>query len=265
MSTTLPLFRRALADSWRGLAGWTVGLIGALFLYLPLYPSIGGNGDLQAILDSLPPELIQSLGYDQITSGPGYVQASYFGLLGFILITIAAVGWGSGAIAGDEENGQLELTLAHGVIRGQLVAERTAAVFVKLLWLAVLSGTIVLLLDDSAELGIAFDDLVAGSTALLGLTFLTAAAAIALGGMTGRRSWALGAGAGIAVYGYALNALGNQSADLEWLHAWSPYSWAYAEAPLTNGWVGQIWALYLASAVLLIAGWLAFRVRDIAV
>ena len=118
MNRVLPLFRRSIVDGWRGLAGWTVGILFALLLYLPLYPSFGGNGQMQEMVDMLPPELVRSLNYDQIGSGPGYAQATFFGLIGFVLVTIAAVGWGTGAIANDEENGQLELTLAHGVTRG---------------------------------------------------------------------------------------------------------------------------------------------------
>ena len=265
MNRFLPLFRRNLADTWRGVAGWTGGILVALFLYLPLYPSFGGNGQLQEIVDSMPPELVQTLGYDQIGSGPGYAQATFFGLIGFVLLTIAAVGWGTGAIANDEENGQLELALAHGVTRGQLYAERSAAVLVKVLWFTVVSVVVVLALNEPSELEIEVGPLIATATAFFGLISLSAMAAIAVGGMTGRRSWALGAGAGVAVYGYAVNALGNQSEDLAWLHDWSPYSWAYAEDPLVNGWVGPIWLLFVVSALLLLVGWLAFRRRDVAV
>lgn len=265
MNRVLPLFRRSIADGWRGLLGWTGGILVALFLYLPLYPSFGGNGQLQEIVDMLPPELVQSLGYDQIGSGPGYVQATFYGLIGFVLVTIAAVGWGTGAIANDEENGQLELTLAHGVTRGQLFAERTAAVLVKLAWLALVSVVVVMVLNEPSELDIEFGNLVATATAFFGLVTLSAAAAIAVGGVTGRRSWSLGAGAGVAVYGYALNALGNQSDDLAWLHDWSPYSWAYADAPLENGWGELTWLLFAVTAVLLVLGWSVFRRRDVAV
>lgn len=265
MSGVLPLFRRNLADTWRGLVAWTVGIIAALFLYLPLYPSIAGSGQMQDMIDALPPQLVHTLGYDQISSGPGYTEATFFGLLGFAFATIAGVGWGTGAIANDEENGQLELTLAHGVVRGQLFAERTAAVLVKLLWLALVSFVVVLALDDPSELGIEADRLLAMVTAFFGLTALSAVAAITVGAVTGRRTWALGAGAGVAVYGYALNALGNQSEDLRWLHDWSPYSWALADHPLTNGWGEQTWLLFALTAVLLLVGWLVFRARDVAV
>lgn len=265
MNRVLPLFRRSLADSWRGLLGWTAGVVAALLLYLPLYPSFGGNGQLQEIVDSMPPELVKTLGYDAIGTGAGYAQSTFFALIGFVLLTIAAVGWGSGAIANDEENGQLELTIAHSVTRGQLLAERAAAVFLKLCWLGLVAVVMVLALNEPAALDIEPDALVATATALVGVTFLSAAAAIMVGGITGRRSWALGAGAGVAVLGYALNAIGNQGEELEWVHAWSPYSWAYATDPLTNGWDGRIWLLFAAAAIGLIAGWLVFRRRDLAV
>jgi ABC-2 type transport system permease protein len=265
MNRALPLFRRSIVDGWHGLLGWTAGILVALFLYLPLYPSFGGNGQMQEIVDMLPPERVRALNYDQIGSGPGYAQATFFGLIGFVLLTIAAVGWGTGAIANDEENGQLELTLAHGVSRGQVYAERTAAVLVKLAWLALVALVVVMILNEPAELGIEFPDLLATVTAFFGLVALAATAAIAVGGVTGRRAWSLGAGAGVAVYAYALNALGNQSEDLQWLHDWSPYSWAYAESPLANGWNGTIWLNYALIAVLLLVGWLVFRRRDVAV
>ncbi|RXZ49793.1 ABC transporter permease subunit [Agromyces binzhouensis] len=265
MNRVLPLFRRSMVDGWRGLLGWTIGILAALFLYLPLYPSFGGNGQMQQIIDTLPPELVRSLNYDQIGSGPGYAQATFYGLIGFVLLTIAAVGWGTDAIAADEENGQLELTLAHGVLRGQVLAERSAAVLVRLAWLAIVSVVVVMVLNEPSELGIEFGNLVATAVAFLGLVSLTATAAIGVGAVTGRRTWAVSAGSGIAVYAYALNALGNQSDELSWLHDWSPYSWAYGDSPILNGWNGTIWLNYAVVAVLLLVGWLAFRRRDVAV
>ena len=73
----------------------------ALFLYLPLYPSIG-NDQMAAVLDSMPEELIKTLGYENLTSGAGYAQATIFGLIVFALLTIAATAWSSSAIAGAE-------------------------------------------------------------------------------------------------------------------------------------------------------------------
>lgn len=105
MSRILPVFRRSLRESWRGLIGWSLGIAAVLFLYLPLYPSFGSGGQLQDMIKSLPKELVQTLGYDQIATGAGYAQSTFYGLMGFLLLTIAAVLWGSAAIAGADEWG----------------------------------------------------------------------------------------------------------------------------------------------------------------
>jgi len=264
MSTVLPLYRRALGDSWRSLIAWSLGVVAAIGLYVPLFPSIGGNPDVQALLETLPPELVNAIGYDSIGTGSGYVHSTFYGLIGFVLIVIAATSWSTTAIAGDEESGSLELTLAHGVTRTQVVLERTAAVLTRLLWLAVLSMLLVLAFNDSAGLEIEFGNLLAEAAAFLGLATLSASLGLAVGALTGRRAYATSAAAGIAVLGYALNAIANQSADLDWLHSWSPYGWAYAELPLQNGadWPGLA-LLYGASVALTAVATLALNRRDL--
>lgn len=263
--TALPLLRRALADSWRGLVGWSLGLAAVVMMYLPLYPSIGGNSDFVAIIESLPPELVSALNYDQITSGAGYTQGTVYGLIGFALITIAAVGWSAAAIAGDEERGTLELTLAHGVSRTQVVLERFAAIAVRLALLVAWVSLLVAGLNGPSELGLDGEGIVAGGIALLGLGLVTAAVGLVAGAMIGRRAIAIGAAAGVAVAGYATSALGNQSADLEWLHGISPYHWAYGASPLADGVDAAVWLLYAATAIAVVVAVAAFRRRDVGV
>ncbi len=96
MARRLPIFRRSIADDWRSLLGWTVGIVGVIALYLPLFPSIGGNGQMQQIIESMPPELVNTLGFEAIGSGAGYTQGTFFGLIGFLLLVIAATSWGVG-------------------------------------------------------------------------------------------------------------------------------------------------------------------------
>jgi ABC-2 type transport system permease protein len=264
--TTLPLLRRALGDSWRSLIGWSVGVAAALLLYLPLFPSLGGKDSQMAqLIDNLPKGLVNTIGYSDIATGSGYAESTFFGLIGFALIVIASTAWGSAAIGGDEENGSLELTLAHGVSRQQVVLERTLGILVRLAWLALLSGVIVLALNSSAQLQLDASNVVATCVAYLGLGLVSATAAVAVGALTGRRVYATAAGAGIAVLGYVLNAIGNQSSDLSGLRAWSPYGWAYRNTPLALGadW-GGLALLYGLSLVFVVVGVVALRRRDIA-
>lgn len=230
----LPVFRRAVVDSWRSTLIWTLALAAVLLLYLPLYPSMNG-ADMRNLISSLPPELVNALGYDDILSGPGYVQATFFGLLGFVLITAAAVSWGSAAIAGAEESGRLELVLSHGVGRVRYAMETALGILVRLAWFALVTGVLVLALSSPAELGLKVANVAAAEAAWLGLGYLAGSIAMAAGALTGRRTAALGTAAGVAAAGYVLNALANQNADLEWLRNLSPYSWAYRNDPLAEG------------------------------
>ena len=90
MRAPLPVLRGWLAEGWRGLLGWSIGLTAVGLVYLPLFPSMQ-SPELSGLMDSLPPELVRTLGYENITSGAGYTQATFFGLIGFVLITIAGI------------------------------------------------------------------------------------------------------------------------------------------------------------------------------
>ncbi|MGP4031679.1 ABC transporter permease subunit [Pseudarthrobacter sp. 1C304] len=264
MKKPLPLFRRAFLDSWRSTLGWAAGLTAAIFLYLPLYPSIGGSPEMQEVMKAFPPEMIKALNYDQITSGPGYTQATMFGLIGFLLMTIASVAWGAAAVGGDEESGQLELTLAHGVTRTQVVLERALAILVRVLLLAGLVFVLILLLNDSAELNIRPEHLLGTSVLFAGLTMLSGTTALCAGTVTGRKTFGLAAGAAVGVLGYVFNAVGRQSRDVEWLLDFSPYNWAYGNNPIANGadWAAAAW-LWGLSAGLVALSALALRRRDV--
>ncbi|MBD7995329.1 ABC transporter permease subunit [Arthrobacter sp. Sa2CUA1] len=259
----MPVFRRSVADTWRATLVWTLALTAALLLYLPLYPSMN-SADMRNLIEGLPPELVQALGYAEMFSGPGYVQATFFGLLGFVFITVAAVSWGSTAVAGAEESGQLELVLSHGVGRVQLVLESALGLFTRLLWFAVFTTGLITILNRPSELGLEPGKLMAGEAAWLGLGYLSGSLSLTVGALTGRRSLAVGAGAAGAAYGYVLNALANQDTDLAWLRDISPYSWAYRNAPLTEGIdVPGLALVAAAGAVFTTVAALALRRRDI--
>ncbi len=264
MAKPLPILRRSIADGWRSIVGWTIGIVGVIALYLPLFPSVGGNGQMQEIIESMPPELVNTLGFETIGSGAGYTQGTFFGLIGFLLLAIAATSWGAAAIAGAEESGRLELALAHGVGRGQYAVESALAILIRLLWLGAIATGLILLLNEPSELGLEAGNVMAATAALIGLAFLSATLALAVGAITGRRSIATMAGAGIAVLGYVFNAIANQADDAEPLRAVSPYAWAYHNNPLADGvdWVGLVllWGFSMALATVTVV---ALRRRDV--
>lgn len=243
----MPLLLQAWRESWRGLAGWSVALAAVCAVYLPFHASL--SAEMMAMIDSLPPAMVKAMGYDQILSGAGYTQATVLGLLGFALASIAAVGWGAKAVAGDEESGTLELTLAHGVTRTRVVVERALGLVTRLLVLGVVVLVMVSALSGPARLDLTPAAVLPGVVAFVALTGLSGLAALAGGAVTGRRAVALGLGAGIAVAGYVLHAVGQQNPGWDWMLDLSPYSWAYRNTPLASGWD---WG----GLALLFAGWL---------
>lgn len=265
-SAVLPLFAKVIRDTWPGLLAWAAAIVAASLVYLPLHSSFAGEDTFAQLIENLPQELIKALNYDLIVTGPGYVQATMFGLIGFAFLTIASVGWGGQAIGGDEESGRLELTLAHAVSRSQVVLERALAMTVKVMVLAGVTLGMVLALNGPSGLGIDARNLVGTSVVFAALTLLPGAMALAVGAWTGRRVPALAAGAALAVLGYTFNAIGNQSAGLDWLHRLSPYHWAYGGQPLINGadW-GAVALLVGFSAALVALAVFGLNRRDTAV
>jgi len=262
----LPVFGKVFSESWRSLIGWSLGLTAAAALYLPLFPSMNQNSQMQDLIDSMPAELTRTLNYEQIGTGPGYAQATLFGLIGFVLLSIAAISWGASALGGDEESGQLELTLAHGVTRVQVALARFAAMAVKVLGLATLTCALVWLWNGPAQLEIDPYNLLGTGMLFGGLVLLTGSVALLCGALTGRRIWGIGGGAGVAVIGYTFNAIGNQNATMEWLHGLSPYYWAFGHNPLSSGANWGVAVLFLSISILLAgATAVALRQRDVGV
>ncbi|WP_300590651.1 hypothetical protein [Microbacterium sp.] len=177
---------------------------------------------------------------------------------------IATTAWGASAIGGAEENGRLELDLAHGIGRVSYVLENALAILLKLVVFGIVIGVVVGILNGPAELGLEASGIIAAIAALAGLGALSATAALLAGAITGRRIAGVAAGAGIAVYGYALQAVANQSGDLAWVERLSPYSWAYSESPLESGFGWGIAAVWAVAIVFTGAAALALRSRDIA-
>lgn len=259
----IAVFVRALAESWRGVLVWTLALTAVMMLYLSLYPSIGLDGQMMQMLETLPPSLVNTLGFDQIRSGAGYAQATFYGILGFVLPTVATIGWGSAAVAGAEEQGRLELDLAHGISRTGYVAGQVLALVARTAWLGVYTGCLLLAVAEPFELDLEGENTVPQTLAAIGLWLFSGAVALLVGALTGRRAWATGAGALVAATAFLFNGIANQRDDLDALRLFSPYSWAYHESPLRAGWTDGLWPLWIGVVLLLTGSVFALTRRDL--
>lgn len=260
----MPILVQSLRESWRAFLLWAAALLVVMFLYLSFYTSMFSGSGMDQLIAQLPPGIVSAFGFQDISTGAGYAQSTFFGLLGMFILSAAAISWGTRAIAGDEETGMMELTLAHQVSRTQVYWQRAAATLLRVLSLVAISGLTLLIVNEPFGLHIDTANFLPQLLAYMGIALVCGAVSLGVGGVTGSQPVALGAGWAVLAGGFLLNALGNMSADLEWMHSVSPVSWAYRNRPLLEGWdPAGLALLYGVAAVFAVAGWVVFTRRDI--
>jgi len=257
--------RWQLARRRRSLLGWAFALAAVAGIYIPFYPAMGG-GELQAIVDTLPPELISAMGYDRIGTPEGYLTSTIFGLLGPALLLVFGIALGARTIAGEEEEGVLELAASAPVRRDVLLAGRVIAMHAQIATLALVTFGVTALLSRAFGMGVAVSGIAAASVGLNLLVIAFATVALAAGAISGRRSIAVAVGAGTAVAAFVADALSGivQRGDL--LERISPVSWYLSGDPVAQG-VDLLGYALLGSVTFLAWGisHAVFRGRDLGV
>jgi ABC-2 type transport system permease protein len=229
---------KTLRDARRALAWWSIGLVGLTALMVAVYPAVRDDPELDRLVERYPEALkaFVAFGGDvDYASAAGYLGSELFSFMVPLLLAIAAIGAGARAIAGEEEQGTLDLLLANPISRRRLVTEKLGAVAAEVallalaLWLALVAGTRAVDMDVSAwNLAAA-----AGSAGLLALGF--GAIALLLGAATGRRGLATGVTAAGAVAAYVVSSLAAIVDFLEPVRVASPYYHYAASDPLRSG------------------------------
>ena len=260
------VFRKTLWDQRRLLLGWAIGITAVGVGYAAFYPTINTSAMRDAIA-AYPEGLLDAIGFTDVTSAAGYLGSTTFGLLGPVLIIVMAAELGGSAIAGDEETGRLDLTLAHPVSRWAVLIQRFAALVVAMLIVCAVLALALLAISGPAELDeIGPANLAAGGLQLALLGTLFGALAIAVGAATGRRVFVYAIVAIVGVVGFFGNNLGPAVEGLAWLRDVSPFHYYSGGVPLRNG-IQPVDAavLVIASIVLVVAGGWRFDRRDLAV
>ncbi len=260
------VFGKTLRDQRRSLLGWTVAIVAVGVLYAAFWPLMI-TPEMKAALEAFPPALLEALGYDDITTAAGYVGSTTFGLLGPALIIVFAAATGGSAIAGEEESGRLDLTLAHPVSRWSVALQRFAAIVVAMVIVGAALAISLIAISGPAQLGdIGTANLAAASFHLVVFGIFFGALALGVGAATGRRSLVYAAVAFVAVGGFLANNLAPMVDEIAWLRDVSPFRYYSGGEPLRNGLqVADMAVLFVASAVFVAIGGFILDRRDVAV
>lgn len=260
------VFGKTFRDQGRSLIGWTIVVAAVGVLYAAFWPLMV-TPEMKAAMAAFPPELLEALGYDDITSAAGYIGSTTFGLLGPALVIVYAAAAGVGAVAGEEEAGRLDLLLAHPVSRWSYLLQRFAVIVVSMLVIGVVLGLAIIALSRPAEFGeLGAANLMAAALHLSVLGILCAAVGLAVGAATGRRGLAFAGVALAGVGGFLANNLAPLVTELAWMRDLSPFRYYSGGEPLRNGLQAvDLGVLVVASVILVALGGLLFNRRDVAV
>jgi ABC-2 type transport system permease protein len=251
-----------MSDQRRSLALWSLALAAIATMYIGIYPAMGVE-DMSAMVENLPEAMVNAFGYDEIATPAGYITSTVYGLLGPILLSVFAIATGTRLVAGQEEDGTLELELTAPVGRARVLLERLGALWLNVAVLVGVLMVVTIALVIVLDLDVVIGNVVAGSVGMLLLLLGVGTVGLAVGAITGRRAIGLGVAAAFGVGAFMLDAIG-PTVDADWMTAVSPFSLHLEERPLFTGfdWSGLA-KLAAVPVVAAVAGVVGFARRDL--
>ncbi len=235
------LLRNVLAKTIRDLRWptfWTglgLGVLGGYFMWI--YPTFTKTMDLQGMLDKFPPALKALIGGSivDLSTPTGFLNMELFPLMLPLVLGGFAMAIASGATAGEESRGTIDVLLSEPVERWRVLTEKCVALV--LATVAVAVALFIGLWLGGALVGsaIALDRVAAGLTmgTLLALAF--GGIALALAAWSGNRAMAIGVTGAVLVATYFVNALAPLVDMLDRIQGISPFFYDLGNDPLRNG------------------------------
>ncbi|MCE7929436.1 MAG: ABC transporter permease subunit [Dehalococcoidia bacterium] len=197
-------------------------------------------------------------------SPEGFLSAEFFSWIPLLLITVAIIG-GTGALAGEEAAGTLDLLLAQPITRRRLLLEKTAGLSLALLVAALFSIPGFALGKLAVDFEIGYVRLVAAVLNMMPVTLLYLALALwGSAALPGRGPAAIVC-IGAVVAAYFLNTVGAVVDVLEVPRKLSPFYWADGSHVLVHGFDPlRAGGLLAVAAAMLALAVVSFEKRDIA-
>ncbi len=264
----LSLMWEELRKRGTAVLGWGIGIGAYLAMIMAMAPELApefANMDLSSIPIYQAFGISEDFNFASVAS----LVAVYVSFLG-LTIAIYAVLTGASALAGEEEDGTLEITLSLPMPRWQIVLAKALAMAVALLVVLLIAylGYLAVFPSVEAELNgeINLGDLFLSTVESWPLAFFFAMFTLCMGAYLPRRAHALSVGLLLLIGGYLFNNLAEQAGPLKDLRAYLPFYYNTGGTVLTKGldW-GNMAVLTGAGVVFLVLALLSFQRRDVTV
>jgi ABC-2 type transport system permease protein len=258
------VFTKTLRDQRRGLIAWGIGTCLTVVIMAAIWPSFS-DIDLNPLLEQYPEARKDLFNVTDMTTGAGYLNAELFSLMLPAIFIIFAVSRGARLIAGEEEDGTLDLLATMPVSRRLVLLEKGAALAIGVGVLAVVLFASTSLSSLAFGLDIPVLNALNGALAVFFIGLEFGLVALALGAGTGHRGFAAGVAGGLAGASYLLYLVAQLVDSLHPLRVASPFYQAISEGPIGPSLPLIAWTMLVVGLVALAAAVPVFDRRDLAV
>jgi ABC-2 type transport system permease protein len=264
------VFGAAMWSRRRSLAWWIGGSFAYLLFLGSAFPTLADNAaDFEKMLDSYPAALRAMFNIVEgvsLSSGPGFLHMELYSLVLPLLLIVFAVGFGARAVAGEEEDGTLDLILAGPVSRLRLLAHQFAAMTTLTFVIGLVNFLAILLAGAAFGMGLSPAKLAAATFGVVLIALVFGSLALAVGAVTGSRGVAVAVASAAALAAYLVFTLADVVTWLGTVQKASPWYYYAASTPLLKGLEWAHAGMLAAIAVALpVAGGVVLNRRDLAV
>ena len=225
------VFVKSLRDQRMQVVGFGVALAVMSSTAVFLWPSV--RDTLQNF--ELPAAVKAFIGTDlSIATAAGYLSARYFGWVDVLLIVYAVL-QGTGAIAGEESAGTMDLLLAQPIARRDVVLQKVGAVVIGSASIIAIGWLGFALSIPFVNIGVSLLDTAVASANMLPITLLFFALSLWAGVVAPSRGVASGMAIGFATATYFISTLANGVESLRNLRYATPFYYYGSGASLVHG------------------------------
>ncbi len=249
---TADIVRLDLRLRRRVVVGTAAGVAVYGFVVVAMYPSFRTDSSLDALVGANP-SMAAAFGISgSVTSPTGWLAANLYANVAPLLALLLTIGYGAGAVAGQEGDGLLGLVATLPVTRVGILAQKAVALLLVSLVVPT-AALLVCLAGPAYQLTPHWGSLTAVTVAVALLGYDLGACALLVGALTASRGAATGVASGLAVVAYLVSSLAPAVHVLHPLRWLSPFAWAVGDDQLATGVTLLQWGLLVGLGGLLTA------------
>jgi ABC-2 type transport system permease protein len=258
------LFKYELFSRGRAMLIWGVGLAAFGSMYVLVYPEFQ---DLMGGLAGM--SIYQAMGID-MASFEGFIASVVLQILP-ILLGIYVITAGTGTLAGEEENGTLEMVVTMPIPRWQIVLTKTVAISLIILGMLTIAGLMTSLslafVKQSTQVAVTPVQLVLAMMSAWFLHLAVLTMSMALSAIVPARRWAVAIMAVIYIGSYVIKSIVELVPSLDFIKPFSLFTYLDATTSIFQEGINPVNIIVLLVLALVFVGitLVAFERRSITV